>query len=599
MSTTPPVPLEATDICEAFARTVQQHADELALRCSDGSVELTWADFDTAVRAAAAGLAHLGVGRGATVAMLLTNRWEAAVVDMATLHLAAVPTSLYNNASIQQIAFVLEDCGANVVVTERALVERMRGALAILSTSLKLVVVDGDQSADVGSLDALCSSGAPLSAGSPIPATKDDLITLVYTSGTTGQPKGAELNHQGILSQLRGFDELLNIPMGGRVISYLPFAHLADRLVSYYMPILSASCITYHGDPRTVIELLPEVNPTLFIAVPRIWQKIETSARARIAERPEGERATLLQAVELGSQIHDLRALGRDPDPDLVARWKALDPSLRALRTELGLDAGELILTGTAALPAECLRFFAAIGIDLCECFGQTESGTVTGNPAGRARPGTIGIELPGVSAKLAEDGELLVKGPQVMVGYRGQPELAAAAFDADGWLKTGDLCTVDDDGYYRIVGRKKEIFVSLQGENVAPTLVENTVSQASPLCGVVCAFGDGRPYVTALIAPDPDAAAVLTGARDPQANAVDPRVVDELSRAVAKANQQLGRAEQIKRFQVLKQPWVPGSEELTPTMKLRRANIDRHHAALIETLYGPGSDGVLEPRQG
>jgi len=595
--TASPPALDAPDLCQAFARTVAQRGDAVALRSSDGATALTWREFDERMRAAAGGLADLGVGPGGTVALLLTNRFEAAVLDMAALHLGAVPVSLYNTSPLGQLAYLFADSRADVVVTERAFAERAAQATAALAPAPGLVVVDGDRDTDgaagkveaeVASFDALCARGRPLARGAGPALRPSDLVTVVYTSGTTGDPKGAELTHHNILEQIRGLHSLGRLPDGGRVLSYLPFAHLGDRLCAYYMPVVTGACITYHPDPRTATALLAGVQPTLFMAVPKIWQRIQSVAESSVADRPGPERTELEAAIAAGGRRHDARVAGVAPDPADRAAWEAGAPALAALRQSLGLGAGELLFTGAAPLPPETLRFFAAIGVDLCECYGQSETaGIVLCNPADRPRPLTNGLPLPGVEARIAADGELVVKGPMVMAGYRGKPDQTAAAFDGDGWLRTGDIFTTDEAGYYRIVDRKKEIIVTSGGKNISPVHVENTIAAASPLVGSAVCIGDARPYCTALVAPDPEASAGLSREA----------IAEALRGAIRQANRELNDAEQIRRFAIVAGPWLPGGDELTPTMKLKRKPIAAKHAALIEALYGgEESHAVLRP---
>ena len=548
------------------------------------------------MRRIAGGLAQLGVGQGGTVAMLLTNRHEAAVTDMATLHLGAVPLSLYNSSAPAQLAYLFDDAGVDVIVTEAALAPKVKEGLEAAKGSPRLVVVDGDDDADVASFEALAELGTPLEPGYRPDLGPDDLITVVYTSGTTGAPKGAELTHYNILEQIRGLHSLGRLPEGGRALSYLPFAHMGDRLCAYYMPIVSGACITYHPDPRTAAGLLPEIQPTLYMAVPRIWEKIEGDAKAYIANADEDERRALEEAVELGMELHDDRVEGRTSKPETLERWRALDPELSRLREKTGLDAGELLFTGAAPLPPETLRFFGAIGVDLCECYGQSETaGIILCNPADRPRPLTNGLPLPGVEARIAEDGELLLKGPMVMSGYRGKPKLTAEAFDQEGWLRTGDVFETDDAGYYRIVDRKKEIIVSSTGKNIAPAFVENALSSSSALIGTVVCIGNDRPYNTALIVLEPEGTAAMTGESDPEANAANPEVVDAVRAAVQEANQAMSRPEQVRRFKIVPGVWMPGGDELTPTMKLKRRPIDEKHAAAIESLYDPDAGDVID----
>jgi long-chain acyl-CoA synthetase len=586
--------LKATNLCEAFAATVASRPDEVAMRSSDGAVSLTWTQVDQEMRQVAGGLAALGVGPGGTTCMMLQNRYQAPVVDLATLHLGAVPVSLYNSTAPSQLTYLLDDARCDVLVTESAFADKARSAIAASQRKPTLVVIDGD--GDEPDWAELRAMGEALAPGAHPDLSADDVLTVVYTSGTTGVPKGAELTHYNILEQIRGLHSLGRLPMGGRALSYLPFAHMGDRLCAYYMPIVSGSSITYHLVPKTAALLLPELQPTLYMAVPRIWNYVMGLANAAIEASPQ--RAELEKALELGCRLHDDRLAGKEVDVALREEWQSYDEALSGLRRTLGLDAGELLFTGAAPLPPETLRFFAAIGVDLCECYGQSETaGIILCNPAGAARPVTNGLPLPGVEAKIADDGELLLKGPMVMRGYRGKPDLTAEAFDAEGWLKTGDIFVTDEAGYYRIVDRKKEIIVSSTGKNVSPVLVENTLAAASALIAPSVCIGDAQPYVTALIALEPEGTAALTGDSDPATNATNPAVREKLLAAVKAANENLNAAEQVRRFLVVESTWLPGTDELTPTMKLRRKPIAEKYAKEIELLYGPPSERVVEVR--
>jgi long-chain acyl-CoA synthetase len=586
--------LTALDFCEAFARTVARRPEEVALRSSDGETELTWLQFDGLVRRVAGGLSALGVAAGGTTALLLSNRYEAAVMDMATLHIGAVPVSFYNSAAIDSLAYLLDDAGTDVLVTETAFVARARSALERSRRKPQLVVVDADVSDGALGWRDLASPDQALSSGFRPVVSPDDLLTLVYTSGTTGVPKGVELTHNNILAQIRGLHQLGRLPADGRALSYLPFAHMGDRLCAYYMPIVMGASITYHPDGRTITTVLNEVQPTLFMAVPRIWQRLQTGAEHLIAASEQ--RKDLEEALELGFRLHDDRLAGILTEPGVAEAWRRHGSVLAALKSSLGLRSGELLFTGAAPLPPETLRFYAAIGVELCEAYGQSETGgIILCNPAGEARPLTNGLPLPGVEARIAEDGELLLRGPMVMKGYRGQPELTAEAFDPDGWLRTGDVFTTDEAGYYQIIDRKKEMIVSSTGKNVAPVYVENTISSTSSLIAFCVCIGDARPYTTALIALEPEAAAALTGSTDPAVNAFHPAVLSVLTDAIRNGNEGLSAAEQVRRFLVVANTWLPGTDELTPTMKLRRKPIAALYADEIEALYGPIQPRVVD----
>ena len=462
------------------------------------------------MRAAAGGLADLGVGAGGTVALLLTNRSEAAVLDLATLHLGAVPLSLYNSTPVGQLAYLLADCRADVVVTERALAGRAGEALGQMAPCHtfaagrppRLVMVDGDSDADDGGkVEAETSPPSRRSvpgAGPPPGGPAHSPVRPHHGGLHVGYHRPAEgrrATHRNTLEQIRGLASLGRLPDGGRALSYLPFAHMGDRLCAYYMPLVTGACITYHPDPRTAAALLPEIQPTLYMAVPKVWQRLAHLAVAHIATRGDDERRRLGDAVDLGGLLHDARVAGRTADPGVARRWEAHAGALAGLRRAVGLEAGELLFTGAAPLPPETLRFFAAIGAYLCECYGQSETaGIILCNPAERPRPLTNGLPLPGVEARIAPDGELLLKGPMVMAGYRGNPGLTAAAFDDDGWLRTGDIFTTDDAGYYRIVDRKKRSSSPRRARTSRPSTWRTRSRPPAPWSDRSCASATTAP---------------------------------------------------------------------------------------------------------
>ena len=531
-----PPGLDAATLCEAFQITAQRCAGHPALRTVGGAQTLTWGEYAQRVRRLAGGLAHLGVTRGDTVALMLVNRPEFHLVDTAALHLGAIPFSVYNTSSPEQIEHLFSNAGNRVVITE----ERFAGTVrAVNAPRVEHVIVleDGLVEADHPDLDAAWRSVTP-----------DDVATLIYTSGTTGPPKGVQLSHGNLLAALRGWDGVIPFRPEGRIVSYLPCAHLADRFVAHYMSLVTGSTITCVDDPRTVIDALPDARPTGWLAVPRIWEKLKAGLEAKgltdPASMPPEQRAAV------------------------VAR--------------LGLDQADGLISGAAPIAPAVLEYFMALGLPVMEGWAMSETSCAgTLNPPGAVRVGTVGRALPGVELRLAEDGELLVRGPTVMLGYRGEPEKTAEAVDAHGWLHTGDIATIDPDGYVTIVDRKKELIINAAGKNMSPANIEQRLKAASPLIGQACAIGDRRPYNVALLVLDPDAAAGRS--------ADDPDVQIEVAGAVERANGQLSRVEQIKRFAILAGDWLPDSEELTPTMKLKRRVITRKYAGVIESLYAGG----------
>ena len=389
-----------------------------------------------------------------------------------------------------------------------------------------------------------------------------------------------ELTHANMLAECRAVGSILPIRPGARITSYLPSAHIADRWSCHYNQMVFGIQITSVPDPRAVAQVLPALKPTFWGAVPRVVEKLKAALEAGIAAEPdEQRRAGLQKAIEIGRQKVAAEQAGEVP-AELAQAYAQMDELvLSKLRERIGLDEAEWIVVGAAPMSREVHEFLLAIGLPVLELYGMSEcSCVVSACLPEDAKIGSVGPALPGVELKLADDGELLVRGPVVMRGYRGQPEATAEAIDADGYMHTGDIATIDDDGHVRIVDRKKELIINAGGKNMSPSNIESELKGASPLIGQAIAIGDARPYNVALIVLDPDGAAGKS--------ADDPAVRQQVGEAVEQANAQLSRVEQIKRFKLLDEEWAPGGDELTPTMKLKRKPIAEKYASEIEELY-------------
>ena len=429
--------------------------------------------------------------------------------------------------------------------------------------------------------DAAADGGFDLEA-SIAAVQPDDVLTLIYTSGTTGPPKGVMLTHANILGTIRGLDSMFPYPEHGTGISFLPSAHVADRWAFHYSALMTYGfTVTTCSDPKQLMTVVGQVHPSVFGGVPRIWEKLKAGLEAMVAGQEDPEvRARLEGAVEAAVRKVRLEQAGEPVPPELADAVTIADEQLFApLRAGLGLDNVALSVVGAAPTPREVLEFFTAIGVPPCELWGMSETAAVaTTNTPDAMRIGTVGRAIPGVELRLGEDGELFVKGPNVMKGYRGQPEKTAECLSQDGWLATGDIAEIDADGYVRIVDRKKELIINAAGKNMSPANIEARIKSASPLIGQAVCIGDARPYNVALIALDPDGAA----GRDP----ASPETRALVEQAVEQANSQLSRVEQIKKFTIIPGEWQPGGDELTPTMKLKRKPIGAKYADLIEELY-------------
>ena len=420
----------------------------------------------------------------------------------------------------------------------------------------------------------------------------EDVVTLIYTSGTTGPPKGVQLVHRNLVAATRSTEALIQFPEGSKVISWLPAAHIAERMAHHYLPIVFAMTVTTCPNPREVVAYLPAVKPTWFFAVPRIWEKLKAGMEGFLLQ---GDDAARNQAWLAGAARKiELEQAGEEVPADLTATVAEADRELFAgLRAMLGLDEAVSVNVGAAPTPREVLVFFHAIGIPLAELWGMSETcGAGACNPPGRVKIGTVGPPGPGVEVRLADDGELLIRSDVVMTGYRNAPEKTAEALDADGWLHTGDIAEIDGDGYIRIVDRKKEIIINAAGKNMSPANIESTLKGSSPLIGQACVIGDGRPYNTALIVLDSDFGPAWASQQgiteaDLPSLARDERVRAAVQAGVDAANAKLARVEQIKKFTLVQGDWAPGGDEITPTMKLKRKPIAAKYTEEIEGMYG------------
>jgi long-subunit acyl-CoA synthetase (AMP-forming) len=520
----PPKALSATTMCEALLTTAAERPDSVALRTPDDSLSLTYAQLESRLAATASLMHDRGLRRGDALGLMLVNRPEFHVVDAAAMLLGATPFSLYNSSPAEQIAFVMGDAGNRLVVTEPRFVDVVRAASADLEVIGLDDLAGGDTNFD---LEPHWGAVGP-----------DDLLTLIYTSGTTGPPKGVELTHANMLAELRGVHAAVPLHSGGRWVSFLPSAHVADRWGSHYSALMTyGHTVTCVPDPAQVMAAVAQVRPTSFGGVPRVWEKLKAAL--------EASGATAMA-----------------PDQ---------------LRARLGFDEAQWLAVGAAPTPVEVLEFFDGLGMPICEVWGMSETSCiVTTNRPGRTKPGSVGQPIEGMELWIADDGELLVRGPLVMAGYRNRPTLTAEAIDAGGWLHTGDVARIDEDGFVWIVDRKKELIINAAGKNMSPANIEARLKAAGPLIGQACVVGDRRPYNVALLVLDSEAGL----------DATDPEVVARVQAEVDTANAQLSRVEQIKRFRLLDGEWLPGGDELTPTMKLKRRPIAAKYAAEIDAIY-------------
>ncbi|APA99153.1 AMP-dependent synthetase/ligase [Nocardia seriolae] len=585
---------------EAFQANVARYPGEVALRTMGGEVAITWREYGERVRAIATGLAAHGIGPGDTVALMMTNRPEFHLCDTAILHTGATPFSVYNTNPVDLLVYQFGNAGNKAVICERQFAPQVLAAVAKAAAQGVVVelVICVDEAPEgcvpLAEIEATENPGFDFESAWRA-VDPEDLLTIVYTSGTTGPPKGVELTHTNFFENARVVDEFGGGSPADRVISYLPDAHAANRWLSHYLSILTGGQITTCPDLKQVAAALTEVHPTVFLGVPRVWVKVKAALEDRFAADPSpAKRRLIAWAIETGRARARAASDGRAQGPLGALSFRLADRLvLSAIREQLGLDRIRIAVTGSAPIPKDTHEFFLGLGVPLCEGYGMTEctAGATMDRPA-RIKIGTVGTAFPDTEVRIAADGEVLVRGRNVMRGYRNAPDKTAETVDADGWLHTGDIGELDAEGFLKIVDRKKELIINAAGKNMSPTNIENTVTENTPLAGTVVAIGEGRAYNTALICLDPDLAAAFAERhqltdRSISALAQDPAVLKSLQEGVDAANAKLSRVEQIKKFAVLPDVWLPGSDNLTATGKLKRKPIATNYAATIESLYG------------
>ncbi|MFI2341088.1 fatty acid--CoA ligase FadD11 [Nocardia gamkensis] len=600
----PPVRTPTFDtLPAAFQYNATVDPDAIALRSPGDAATLTWREYAALVRRIAAGLSALGVRRGDTVASMMSNRIDFYPLEVGAQHLGATSFSVYNTAAPEQIAYVLGNAGVRLVMCEPRYVEPIRASGVELD---HIVCLDDAPEGTLSLADVIAAGEENFDFDAAWHAVRpDDVATLIYTSGTTGNPKGVETTHANLMFECYAVDRVLGVRFGDTITSYMPTAHIADRLTALYFQEVFGTQVTCVADPTGIGAALADLHPTIWGAVPRVWEKLKAAIEFAVASEPDEDRRAALHWALTVAARRSAHQLNGEPVPEAVAaEWARADRLvLSGLRAKLGLDRVRWAISGAAPIPAETLGFFAGLGIPIAEIWGMSELTCICSvSHPGEAGLGTVGKLLPGMQARIADDGELQVRGPLVMKGYRGEPGKTAEAVDSEGWLSTGDVITIDDDGYLRVVDRKKELIINSAGKNMSPTNIENAIKAATPLIGAIAVIGDGRPYNTALVVLDAESAGPYAARHhlpDSSAAALsaDAGVIARIAAGIAAGNARLSRVEQVKRFRLLPAFWEAGGDEVTLTMKLKRRVIAEKYATEIAELYDadPGR-AVHEP---
>ncbi len=574
-----------------FLATVAAHADVMALTDPfDASRQWSYRQFADAVAAAAAGLASLGVGSGSRVVLMMRNRAEFHVADTAALFLGATPFSVYNTASAEELAYAVGHTGATVAVVEdQGFAERF-GLARQQAPGLQLVIVEtgGDSSArawgDIAAAD-------PLDLAAAATRTKpDDIATVIFTSGTTGPPKAVAITHANVCATADAVVARAGVGSltGMRMVSYLPMAHIAERVVSHYAALLFGTTVTPCDDMLKFRDFTVAVRPNVVFGVPRVWEKLQQGVLAAASADPARAKALddgIAAALELV-------VAGRHGPltKEQTDTWDFLDAvAFSVVRDLTGLSDVKLAVTGAAPISPELIDWFHAIKVPLSEVYGMSEStGVLTWDPR-EAKPGTVGTALDGVEIRLADDDEVLARGPNVFAGYLDDPAATAATLE-DGWLHTGDIGELDSDGYLRIVDRKKELIITAGGENVSPANLEAALATV-PLIGQACVVGDRQRFPGAIITLDPDYAPRWASSHGHDGAslielAASPAVHAEIQHAIDEVNERFTRAYQIKKFVIVGDEWLPNSDVLTPTFKLKRRGVAARYGPEIAAMY-------------
>ena len=594
-------------LCGVLAHTVEVSGDQLAYsdRLGPGGQlrTLTWRQFRETTRKVAAGLIAHGVSAGDRVAVMASNRIEHIIADAAALHAGGIPVPIYLTAAPEQIAAIAVQCTPTVLVAETAdQLTRWEPALARMDRLKLIVGLDASEEAGSQSWQTLVDAGANYLGERPHQCesrwravSPNDAATVVFTSGTTGAPMGVVLTHRNVVYEATALLAANNLTDAGTSVSYLPFAHIAERMLSMYLPYVAGGHVRLLTDVSELAETLRELRPTRFFGVPRIWEKVQTWVSAGDGAADEFDAAGVQAALDTGRRYVTSRQRGSVTPAGLLEEFSRADARiLSGLRTRAGLDQLVWATTAAAPLPEQTLKFFAGLGIRIYDAYGMSEtSGTATTNTEAAYRLGSVGLPLPGVRVDIADDGEILLQGPAVSPGYYGQIE--AGADPSARWLHTGDLGRRDADGFLYIVGRKKEMIITSSGKNIAPAALEQLLLESDFITNAMV-YGDRRPFLVVLITIDAAAVrAAIAGASaamDIDDLMASSQALTLVRRAVDGANARVSRPEQVKKFALLPEQWTPQGGQLTPTLKLRREVIATRHSRLIDELYGGPTQG-------
>jgi long-chain acyl-CoA synthetase len=589
----------ATSAPQMFLKLVSEHPDLPALHSMRADEPGSWnvwtmGDYADTTARAVAGLQQAGLVPQERILLMMRNRPEFHWFDLAAQFLRATPVSIYNSSSPEEIQYLAEHAGAEIAIVEdSSFLSRLLKVRDELPMLKQIYVIDppvGGCPAGVQPAAVLMEKGAADLDALAKEIRADDIATLIYTSGTTGPPKGVMISQYNVVYTVESLRHCFGLDSfaGRRVVSYLPMAHIAERMMSHYQGIILGYSVYCCPDPNLLSSYLKEVHPEIVFGVPRVWEKIFNGVNAALSANPEN-KTKFDEGVDVALAIKAAEREGTATKEQLDTLAFLDSVAFANVRALVGLDAVVAAVTGAAAIPRPVLEWYNAIGVPLSEIYGMSESsGPMTWSPNAN-RPGYVGQAIPGCDVAIADDGEVLCRGGHVFKGYYQLPDKTAETV-IDGWLYSGDIGEIDADGYLRIVDRKKELIITSGGKNISPANLEAAL-KTIPLIGQAAAIGDNRKFCSAVLVLDPEAAGVWAKSHGRAGVsltelATDPAVLAEVQQGVDETNQQFAQVEQIKKFTLVGEEWLPDSDMLTPTSKLKRRGVTARYAKEIEAMY-------------
>jgi len=595
-----------------FRNAAQQRGDQVFFRQKSFGLwqSLTWRELAQIVREIGMGLIELGLAPGERASILGNTEQEWLFSDFGVLCAGGVSSGIYPTDAASQVEYLMQDSDSVYLFVEDE--EQLDKALEVrerLPRLRKIIVWDMEGLRDLDdpqiiSLQRLRETGRARSTRLGAAAAEaewqaridarqpQDLAILIYTSGTTGRPKGAMISHHNVVYTVRGYNTLIAQDESDERMCFLPLCHVAERLGGAYFALYTGTKLNFVENPETIPENVREIAPTVFVAVPRIWEKFYSGVMIALSEATSLEKLAYRAAIGIG-----MRLVGRyEARLTISPGWRALHWLARRLvldnvRKLIGIHRCRFLVTGAAPISPDLVRWYMALGVPMLEVWGQTESGGAsTGMPIERIKPGMIGTATAYNEVAVSAEGELLVRGENVFMGYLNQPSMTAETIDAEGWLHTGDLGYVDADGYFKISDRLKDIIITSGGKNITPSEIENQL-KFSPYITDAVVIGDQRPYLVCLIMIDQENVEKYAQDHDiPFSNYVSlcraPEIQKLVTDELARVNKQFARVEQVKKFRLIEKKLSAEDEELTPTMKLKRKLVHQKYSGLIDAMY-------------